>query len=89
MVDVDVAYQIALKVRPHSDPSWVEGVHPLPFYRDDALGGQPNVSLGYSWGWNPTTGEPHWLASINDPGCLDGPTRTDGSTWGSVKSLYR
>ncbi len=89
VINVDVPYNISLKVRPHSSPSWVEGIHALPFYWDDSVGPEPRQSLGYSWGWDPGTGEPNWLASVNDAGCGGGPTRTEASTWGSVKTLYR
>jgi hypothetical protein len=80
---------LVLRVHPTENPSVPGAPFPLPAY---ALGDDPSVfqTLGYSWGWDPTTGEPNWCAVINPAGdCSDPPTENSSSSWGGIKALYR
>lgn len=84
-VDVVWEWSIALRVWPASVPS---GAEKLPVYTTTA---EPAVykPLQYLWGWDGNQ-DPLWLASINDPGCADGPSvPADGASWSAVKALYR
>ena len=85
-LDVVWEWSIALRVWPASAPS---GPANLPAYATTA---EPAVfkPLQYLWGWEPSTQIPAWLASVNDPGCPDGPSvPADGASWSGVKALYR
>jgi hypothetical protein len=85
-LDVHWEWAVAMRVWPVSNPSVPLS---LPAY---ATVDSPEEfqSLGYSWGWDEGTQIPNWCASVNDGGCLDGPSVPVGeNTWSGVKSLYR
>jgi hypothetical protein len=82
-------YPLALRVWPVSDPTVMIGGYGLPGY---ATGDDPEDfrTLGYSWGWDQTTGTPYWCTVVNPVGsCDDPPTATPTRTWGGIKALYR
>lgn len=88
-ISVLAEYPLAFRVHPVENPSVTDTPFPLPAY---AAGDDPADfrTLGYSWGWDPTTGTPNWCAVVNPVGdCSDPPTDNADHSWGEIKALYR
>jgi hypothetical protein len=87
-ISIQAVHPLVFRVHPVENPSVPGAPFPLPAY---ALGDDPSEfrTLGYSWGWDPATGEPNWCAVINPAGdCSDPPTANSSSSWGGIKALY-
>jgi hypothetical protein len=84
-VDVVWEWSIALRVWPATVP---RGAKNLPAYA--TVDTPAFQTLGYSFGWDEIAEIPNWCASINDAGCLGGPSvDVEATAWGRVKALYR
>ena len=88
-VEILTPHPLAFRVRPLDTPSVPPAPYALPAYEPADDPGNLRT-LGYSFGLEAGTGEPHWCAVINShDDCAGDPTAEAATSWGRVKGLYR